>query len=291
VNQFGLTFKDITWDAIPELFKRNEEGLFFELKEYFERNNITEKSDSEIWILLRRLVFSVVNHRLYRLNKIYDPALGKIIRNMKLHIKSSSNLGISVFFETTIIHLKDYKILNEPLPEIQPEFLESEFFSRISNINSLPEMLIIICNILSELENYRKTFPLVEAAIIIRKAFTMNHNFDLRYNSDDILSESEIEHFIKESVNSIQHTMESYINKGKLNQQQAAIYVKAIKVILQNDFIKEENQDSYFTIVKKYFPELTKEVYLKEHREIIEYLAKIAKNQLRTLLKKEFNSP
>jgi hypothetical protein len=291
INNFGMSIKDIAWDAIPELFKRNEEGRFYELKEYFDKNDIKIKSDVDIWILLRRIIFSVVNHHLYRLNKIFDPSLGKIIRNIKLHVRNDSSLEMSEFLGTTIVHPKNYNTSNNHLPEIQPEFLESEFLSAVTKLNSLPDMLHVLNSILLESENYRKTFPLVETALLIRKAFAMNQIFESKNNDIDSISKDSLEILINDSLRSIEQKIKSYIKKSKVDHYLGEIYLKAIKEILKNKYSEDENTDSYFNILKRYLPELKKEVYLHEHREIIEYLAKTAKSELITLIKKEIISP
>lgn len=291
LNRSEFTIKEIACNAIIDLFERNEDGIFINLTGYFYKNDYIKRTEEESWILLRQLTFSIVNQHLYRLNNIYESSLNKIINEIKLHLTNDPRLALSKSLGNVFIYLKDYNFPDNKFCEMLPEFIEYEFTSRIENAASVQEMLNTLGIILSEKENYRKVIPLSETAVIVRKLLIVNHIIKSQNNNSEYISESELELFINESIKNIEQKIQSYISKGKLDHILALKYHKTLEAILHRNFSKNGNEESYFKIIKNYLPELTKEVYLKDHKEIIVYLAKIAKDKLRSLIKKEATSP
>jgi len=84
---------DLALDCIAGLFMRNEHGEFIQLKKYFCQNNdgLATMDDAEILVLLRRLVIKKTKQELSRIFKERDPEGAKIVRNIKVAIKSASD--------------------------------------------------------------------------------------------------------------------------------------------------------------------------------------------------------
>ena len=87
----GLNDSDLAYDCIADLFQRDEKGTVLHLKTYFESFLVESESDELLLAHLRRLIFARVNQGLFRLYNEADPALGKILRNIKLAIHSLGN--------------------------------------------------------------------------------------------------------------------------------------------------------------------------------------------------------
>lgn len=86
---------DLALDCIAGLFMRNEHGEFIQLKKYFCQNNdgLATMDDAEILVLLRRLVIKKTKQELSRIFKERDPEGAKIVRNIKVAIKSASDFS------------------------------------------------------------------------------------------------------------------------------------------------------------------------------------------------------
>lgn len=86
---------DLALDCVAGLFMRNDLGEFIQLKKYFCQNtsNINNLDDAEILVLLRRLVIKKTKQELSRIFKERDPEGAKIVRNIKVAIKSSSDFS------------------------------------------------------------------------------------------------------------------------------------------------------------------------------------------------------
>lgn len=85
--------EDLALDCVAGLFMRNEKGEFVQFNKYFCQNScdLQEVDDVEIMVLLRRLVIKKTKQELSRIFKERDPEGAKIVRNIKVAIKSSSD--------------------------------------------------------------------------------------------------------------------------------------------------------------------------------------------------------
>ena len=92
-NKNVSELEDLALDCIAGLFMRNEEGEFIQFKKYFERSSTDLKKieDAEIMVLLRRLIIKKTKQELSRIFKERDPEGAKIVRNIKVAIKSASD--------------------------------------------------------------------------------------------------------------------------------------------------------------------------------------------------------
>ncbi len=83
--------EDLALDCIAGLFMRNDDGEFVQFKKYFHQNemNPIELDEVELLVMLRRLVIKKTKQELSRIFKERDPEGAKIVRNIKVAIKSS----------------------------------------------------------------------------------------------------------------------------------------------------------------------------------------------------------
>lgn len=87
--------EDLALDCVAGLFMRNDNGDFIQLKKYFQNNvdDIQKLESVEIMVLLRRLVIKKTKQELSRIFKERDPEGAKIVRNIKVAIKSASDFS------------------------------------------------------------------------------------------------------------------------------------------------------------------------------------------------------
>ncbi len=92
-NKNSGELEDLALDCVAGLFMRNDEGQFVQFRKYFLENNpnLEEMEDVEVLVLLRRLVIKKTKQELSRIFKERDPEGAKIVRNIKVAIKSSSD--------------------------------------------------------------------------------------------------------------------------------------------------------------------------------------------------------
>ncbi|RMF69931.1 MAG: hypothetical protein D6743_01075, partial [Calditrichaeota bacterium] len=87
--------EDLALDCVAGLFMRNESGEFIQFKKYFCQSAADpgEMDEHELQILLRRLVIKKTKQELSRIFKERDPEGAKIVRNIKVAIKSAPDFG------------------------------------------------------------------------------------------------------------------------------------------------------------------------------------------------------
>jgi len=91
-NNLG-ELEDLALDCVAGLFMRNEDGEFIQFKKYFSQNcdEIENLEDVEMMVLLRRLVIKKTKQELSRIFKERDPEGAKIVRNIKVAVKTASD--------------------------------------------------------------------------------------------------------------------------------------------------------------------------------------------------------
>ncbi|MFQ5638855.1 MAG: hypothetical protein ACE5IR_12765 [bacterium] len=85
--------EDLALDCVAGLFMRDEKNEFVQFNRYFcqHSTSIEDLDEVEIMVLLRRLVIKKTKQELSRIFKERDPEGAKIVRNIKVAIKSSSD--------------------------------------------------------------------------------------------------------------------------------------------------------------------------------------------------------
>jgi len=86
---------DLALDCVAGLFMRDDKGNFIQLNKYFCQNSedIARLDDDEVMVLLRRLVIKKTKQELSRIFKERDPEGAKIVRNIKVAIKTASDFS------------------------------------------------------------------------------------------------------------------------------------------------------------------------------------------------------
>ncbi|MCG8607077.1 hypothetical protein MJD09_19095, partial [bacterium] len=89
----GGELEDLALDCVAGLFMRNENNEFVQFQKYFCQNSVPveQLDEEEVEILLRRLVIKKTKQELSRIFKERDPEGAKIVRNIKVAIKSSDD--------------------------------------------------------------------------------------------------------------------------------------------------------------------------------------------------------
>jgi len=312
--------EDVAIDCIAGLFMRNENGEFVQLQRYFEPQIrlSSEFTEIEASSMLRRLIVKKTKQELSRIFRERDPEGAKIIRNIKVAIRSSDELtsfremgrefvylesvtyddaevdgnlflsapdsdGVEVLPRTS---LKSERLKN-PIPE---KILFQSFLHKYNPSDSVATMMKKMLNIVDDHPEYQKYLAIDVIASIIRDV-TFQHVREKLSNTVDNhspmsdLQTKEIDQVNVAIIELIQRKInQQYLIKKKVSPEKANIYSRAIV-----DFVHEMTQgketDSNFKYLKRYIPTLTQQQYRENERSIFEYLVKITKKSLRKRLK------
>ncbi len=288
VRRLGLDIDDFAFDSIADLFRRDVDGSFPELCRYFDTAGILD--DSALTNHLRRLVFSAVNHRIFRSYTETDPSLAKIIRNIKLALKEHPTLALHSHLGETVIVLRDGSAMHSRLPRIASELFAPDFHERVRGHRSLHSILDVLASLLSELDGYCQMISMYEVAELVRSVYASDVGQATSILAEPSISEDELCAMVEEAAAHLKdHVQTSYVNKSKLTEQEGRALIETVRDILTEDFIGQNGEaSSFFEITRTHIPDLAQDDYRSRYRVILEYLTKLARNEMRDKLKKEF---
>lgn len=272
-------------DAIAELFRRDNEGAFVDLQFYFRvKRDINEMSDGEAVSSFRSLVFTLIGDCVIRSCQEADPIFGKILRNMKNHIRRNDEIKTMNRFGTIFIYTCDEGGCNAHLPEMPIELLESEFLHKIISKDKFKDYPCIILSILNEQNEFRKFYSILDVALIIKKTWLKLGMTDIPNQTTDFnwSIQSDVMKLVQRGIEEFE---KKFFGNGFADMNEK-FFVDAIREIIHNTFIKGDGFDAtYFEILKKHNPQLEYIEYRKHIRVRFEYLAKSAKKIVHEHLK------
>ncbi len=292
-NRFGIDINDLALDVIADIFARDNNGMFVEINKYFKQlGDLSVLSDDELFVGLRRLVFSATNVRFFKIYGELDTALSKIIRNLKITLKNHSSVKAIVHNEENFLAPRNTENLLLSLPFIPEEILSPEFYDRVSSKSSLRDMLTAIGDVLKEQNNYKKIAPLIEVAVLIKEAYASDAIRKMgneEVTAEQTIFNEQIKSIAQEVVSNLKTQYSSrYVEKEKLLKTEITALFDATEEILINHFCSGNGDPaSYYATLQKQLKDLNKEIYAGKYRVILEYLAKIARNQMSDILKDE----
>jgi hypothetical protein len=294
IRRTGVSLEDFAVDCIADLFRRDFQGAFPELIHYFGTvGSLAEADDALVTNHLRRLVFSAVNHRIFRTFRETDPSLAKIIRNLKLIVKDHPALALTTYLGESVLTLRDGNAVDYELPRMAPELIAPEVRERIGAHRSLRHLIDCIGATLSELHGYRRAISLIEMADLIRSIYAADAVADTSYVIDPEISEEELQGFIHSVIRQTTvYAQHSYAHKNKLSEHECKVLVASVHDILVAEYIGPDGEAaSFLDILRQHVPDLNVEAYRLRYRTVLEYLVKLAKQEMQSRLKKEFENP
>ena len=287
----GMKEVDIVYDCLADLFRRDSTGSFVQVRNSFAAQRIdpATSQDDEVLIALRRLVFGKVHDSIVRLYSEADPVLAKILRNLQLELEKNDLFEhASRFGETCLVLRAPDPALH--LPPIPAEFLRQRFSQVASVRDSVPQMVEKLHQILSSQEEYRSIVPLVTVGLLFKEVYAVASDIA---QADDASVERQSEgNDVPQIAEYVCRKLaasarDSYVRSRKRSEGEFERYIDAVKEILLATFgAMPADGVSYYDHLKSMMPGLTKGVYARRHRAILEYLAKRAKEQMRQELKR-----
>lgn len=285
---YPYNINSIALDCIAEIFRRDEDGNFSDIVNYFSGNlNLNNLTDDEVVIYFRRLIFSSLQDGIFRLYNEYDPILSKIIRNIKIALKKDESIKKFQKFGETFLFSCNEKDRNDHLPEIPLEHLESEILVSLSGKEKLKDYLILLLKSLNE-SSYRKFISLIDAAVIIKSVIIrLRIPLDELSKFNDGTFKYDICSIVENNLIKIkQQLAEIYLAKNKISVVDFEKYFLAVKEILTNTYVNNDGfSQTYFEYFKNLFPEICYEEYRQKHRFQFEYMIKLSKKNITEELK------
>ena len=289
----GLTKNDVAYDFIADLFQKDDAGRFVKLIAYFNSFNLEEISDQEIIVLFRRIVSSRVQQGLFHLYQETDPSLGKILRNIKHSIHQLQNYDqIERFGETHIAPI--HGEIAGQLPVIGLHTLTQEFSPYANGSESIPQLLAKLSLFLAEQNQYRRSVPLLTVALVFRAIYARELPADLP--SACVIEENLDTGFaasvVAKSCETIKQKMKPvYLDRKKISEDLFDIYFEVAQISVSYVLLNTNGEDtSLFGALKGRLPQLTPKEYAKNHKNTLEYLTRLCKEEAIIHLRKDVSN-
>ncbi len=320
-GQNASELDDLALDCVAGLFMRSESGEFVQFQRYFCQNSarLEELDDVEIMVLLRRLVIKKTKQELSRIFKERDPEGAKIVRNIKVAIKSSDDFASFKEMGREYIYLRNGRsrpnghgptahtganngngnpngngklsagYLRKSQPTIPEKMLRGEYLNLYHPKDPVSAGIRKMLQVVKSDERYQNFLPLDMVARIMRTT-------NLEVARDRLIAEvhdssplddlklQEIEKRKRDVLGMIREKIQTqYVNNGKISAEKGHIYYRALADILE-DISQGKKYDSYFKHLRRYLPNLTQRAYRTQERTIFEYLGKLIKKWFRESL-------
>lgn len=289
-DRLGLSEADITHDCIVELFTLGKDNELTELNKYFKYQQISIGDEEEelLFVHIRRLVFTIVNDNIFRLYNEADPALSRILRNIKIAVSNQSQFKLVTHFDEQFLELTNCDLLHF-CETVDNDFLYHEIYEIMTKESEIPAILQRLGNALIMQDVYRRHVRMTSLALAIKNGYEqLNTHVMIEATAVDVkFFEDDAVRIIKFTCSEIIEEMKPrYVDRKKVEEETFDLYMKAVEKSLLSEFIdRADGQISYFDYMKECFPHMSKEEYLKRHRVILEYLGKISKKRVRERLK------
>jgi hypothetical protein len=238
--------------------------------------------EEDLLAATRRLVFSAVGHRLFRLYQQSDPALGKIIRGVKAAVLSSHGMYLERYGDELLIcAAKD--CANDPRPLLDTETLEIRLGNAVNSRASITTFVRELGRLLKRETVYRPSYPVIGFALVLRSIFSASGDREPdSLAAEDALSSEEIHRLIAASIGRVRTRMRpSYVGKQKMNESHYEVLLTVVEEILRLQFLSEDGvRTSYYDSLRARIPRIKQEEYQRSYRAVLEYLCKLARQEL-----------
>lgn len=287
----NISFENFAYDYIGELFAKNGNGDFILLRKCFSVEEIKKMNSCEVELILKKIVFTHVEDNIFREMGRQDPSLRKIIRNIKLAIKSKEK-------ESDVRLINGYLKLEEEfeeqnLQEMPIEIMQFKLRAEIEENMQIPDIVSSVINILENQNIFYKKYSVVGLAICIRKIhanfYTTRDESEKTSSINDLLFEQEFEDFLSNSIEGVKNTIgKKYVLDGKVSEDKMRVYLKACKKIVRESFNLTKYGYSQYEYLKRTDPQIEYSEFRTNDRQKLEYLVKKVKQQLIRKYKNEW---
>lgn len=289
LSSVDLKETDVVYDCIADIFQRDENGDFTEIRTFFDKQlgDQGDRSEEKLVATLRYLIFAKINNNIVRLYSDADPALGKILRNLKLELKRSDSFEEITRFGDVYLVPKGI----DPLFHLAPmsiDIVKETFCSVVLVHDTIPKMVAKLHAVIIEQNEFQRAVSFVSVAVLFKEIYSLGWETEREINVvEEKLEIDDLQKIVEDICCCLRNEMyPSYVGNGKCSEDIFEKYMGAVKNILQSTFVdKHLDGSTYCEYLQSQIPGLTKEEYLREHRTILEYLAKSGKERLKSQFK------
>lgn len=312
---------DLALDAIADLFERDEQGRFPELRRYFqgyfEREDtlqqlVSDAKEAEIRSALRQLVWSAVGDWLLEAYRAADRSLSNQIRALKRAAEESAETTLTKRKGKPWVVVEVNKKSSPEAGRLMPiETMEACLAGAVAEATSTGDLLHRAVLALRTYQVYEAAYPVTLLAQAMRGARAQVQSVTEHAGAADdtgrsVLRAGEVETMIEECLEALREEKRStYIGEDKIDEVTYRAYLRALGDRLRAKFVPREEsactlarrntEDSteeetpydltHYEALARHLEDLSKETYRAEHRAKFEYLFQEAEDRLTSQLR------
>ena len=290
VTDKAVELENLAVDSIGELFERNSEREYIQLRKYFIPYLQSVSSNDEWLILLRRLITSKTEQALFRIFRERDPQTARVIKDIKVTIRRLDQYSLLQDSGKKLIVNKNYERSQSSI-EVVNDVLEYQILIRdIHSVlrpgDTIPVILKKIFIILDDNQGYPNAIEIGDVAYIIRtyrKSIASQMTIH-QLNGKGHIFERLVHQDLVQMILTIKKNLfaildKAYLNTGKLDKT----IVDGFKVALADmieDMTKGNKLDTHYNYIHAALPNIEFEEYDLKLRKKFEYILR----QLRMLI-------
>lgn len=276
IPQTELELEDIAIEAIALLFLTNESNELFNLKRAYESWEPPIQSETDVLYFLNKIIQNRVEQHIVSILKNSDPQFTQIFNALNYQIRKNNYEKQSIFVTVYIVKKVLQKFEKPLINHEEFEQLEFRDFRKDKNL---------LQNIFSYLEKSKKYTLAIPLNLLIYKLKSLNEG---KLARDSIIDESfekvSLNEIIEQSITTThQKLCTTYLKKNKLSEKEVELFKAAI-IDLGNDLKDGGISEGLYKYLKEHSPKLTREKYFDKYQNILEYLLKTLKSEIKIRL-------
>jgi len=285
---FGRSLEDLAMDCIADLFERDDAGRFPRLVAYFEPMMRKNLSQARLIGATRRLVFSKVSDGLFRRYREADPALGKLIRNLRYAVRRCAD----VHEERVRGHL--WVVCSTPAdcsrPLMGDELLQVRLSTLVGPAVGLKDAVKCLRRVLLANPVYAPGYPLVGLACVLRAMFDLRADqLEPSRPSFSSLHLEDIRRILDYSRIRIDREMRRKYVDAKVDAPTFDAYLRAAEDGLLSEFVELGAGDAtHFDLLKPYLTCMTYDDFRHDHRGRFQYVLKKLRDDFLTSARRDW---
>ncbi len=275
-RKFGITPEQLAHDSIEPLFVLNNEGMI-NIQHSYENwgKNISDESDIDFF--LHRIIWKSLEQRIVNLQKESDPVFAKILKTI--------SIGISKYNYKKVNHFGTVYIISGSYEEIDGPVISPQEFKQIPAPLFLTKQRELIDGLFLYIQQNKEYFPALPLYLLVKRIKDLYVGDNIKtgsYNEFKLIEISDIISGVKNNI--VEKIQKSYVEKGKLNKDEAKKIINIFNDI-SHDLINGGMNINIMNYFETEFKGTSKEEYYSKYQKILSYLYNIFREEISANLK------
>ena len=274
MQHLGLTFEDLAYDVVAELFAGVDEHCCTVLRQSL-REGDTPEHDEELIAAFHALLFRNVQQRLGRVFAEINPLYKYLHNALRSYVRRRSDIvhldmidGRWLCYRSVEISRLDLPSM--PLRELRYVIRPSLRYGRSTAVSVLNAVFMVLDN----QDEYRKAILEEDVLRMARDQLgsELEHADRLEEETGTPFESSTLSRVIDETVDECRPWVEhKYVRLGRLTTREADLFFEAIHQYFK-DFMQQGETDGPFHYLRSCMPGLTHERFRTSYRHKYEYI-------------------